>query len=61
MTIGDVDISDPKAYNQPGFEVDLRASLDIIQGLKFTLNYYLPETGGVITRVLNRKWMPSTT
>lgn len=40
MTIGDVDVSDPKAYNQPGFEVDVRASLDIMQGLKFTLNYY---------------------
>ena len=40
MTMGDVDVSDPKAYNQPGFEVDVRASLDIMQGLKFTLNYY---------------------
>lgn len=40
MTIGDVAVSEPKAYNQPGFEVDMRASLDIIEGLKFTLNYY---------------------
>lgn len=40
MTIGDVPVSDPKAYNQPGIEVDLRASLDIIENLKFTLNYY---------------------
>mgnify|MGYP000848857207 FL=1 len=41
MTIGDVDVTNPRAYNQPGFEVDLRASLDIIQSLKFTLNYYM--------------------
>jgi hypothetical protein len=40
MTIGGVAVSDPKAYNQPGFEVDLRASLNIIEDLKLTLNYY---------------------
>jgi hypothetical protein len=40
MTISGVAVSDPKAYNQPGFEVDLRASLNIIEDLKLTLNYY---------------------
>lgn len=40
MTIDGVQVTDPRAYNKPGFELDLRSSLEIIQDLKFTLNYY---------------------
>ncbi len=41
MSIFDTTISDPKAYNQPGIELDLRATLDVIDNLKLTLNYYI--------------------
>lgn len=34
-------IADAKAWNKPGFEVDVRADLAIIDGLNVTLNYYL--------------------
>jgi len=40
MTIYGVQIDNPKAYNKPGFEIDLRSSLEMMQDLKFTLNYY---------------------
>jgi outer membrane cobalamin receptor len=40
MTINGEPVTDPKAYNKPGFEIDLRASLEMMQNLKFTLNYY---------------------
>jgi len=40
MTIHEVQIEDAKAYNKPGLEVDLRATLDVISNLKFTMNYY---------------------
>lgn len=34
-------IAEPKAWNLPGFEVDLRADYKASESLKFTLNYYL--------------------
>lgn len=34
-------IEGAKAWNKPGFEMDVRADLAIIDGLKLTLNYYL--------------------
>jgi hypothetical protein len=40
MTIYGVQVADPKAYNKPGFEIDLRTSLEMMQDMKFTLNYY---------------------
>jgi hypothetical protein len=40
MMIDNVAIAEPRAYNKPGLEVDLRASLDIMEQLKFTFNYY---------------------
>jgi len=39
LSINDAEISDAKAYNQPGFEADIRATIDVIANLKFTLNY----------------------
>jgi hypothetical protein len=41
MTSNGVEVSDPMAYNKPGFETDIKATLDIISNLKLTLNYYL--------------------
>lgn len=40
LTIHNVPISDVKAYNKPGFETDIRATLSVMSNLKFTLNYY---------------------
>ena len=34
------EIADAKAYNKPGVDVDIMASLELIQDLKLTLNYY---------------------
>lgn len=36
-----VEITDPKAYNLPGIELDISATVDIIENLKFNLNYHL--------------------
>lgn len=36
----DTDIADAKAYNMPGVDVDIMASLELIENLKLTLNYY---------------------
>ena len=36
----DTEIADAKAYNTPGVDVDIMASLELIQDLKLTLNYY---------------------
>lgn len=41
LVSNDNEISDPLAYNKPGFEADIRATLEIISNLKLTLNYYL--------------------
>lgn len=35
-----IDIADAKAYNMPGVDLDIRASLELIENLKLTLNYY---------------------
>lgn len=35
-----IEINDPMAYNKPGFETDMRATLEIVSNLKLTLNYY---------------------
>lgn len=40
MTINDNPIDDAKAYNKPGLEVDLRGTLEVMEKLKFSLNYY---------------------
>jgi len=40
MTIDGEQVTDPKAFNKPGFEVDLRSSLEIMRNLKVTLNYF---------------------
>jgi outer membrane cobalamin receptor len=34
------EIADAKAYNLPGVDVDIMASLELIENLKLTLNYY---------------------
>lgn len=41
LTFNDAQINDPKAYNKPGFEVDLRATYTVTSALKVTANYYL--------------------
>ena len=41
LTINNGLISDAKAYNKPGFEVDMKASFEALKNLKFTLNYCL--------------------
>lgn len=40
MNINGTRVDAPKAYNKPGFEVDLRAAYDLIDNLKLTANYY---------------------
>jgi len=40
LIINGTPVSEPKAYNMPGFEVDLRASLTATDQLKFTFNYF---------------------
>ncbi len=40
ITLNEVQIEDPKPYNKPGFEADLRAALTLTENLKFTANYY---------------------
>lgn len=41
MMVNKLEVSDPLAYNQPGLEADVRATLEIISNLKLTLNYYM--------------------
>lgn len=40
ISMDDERIDDPKAYNKPGFEVDLRAAVDLTGNLQLTANYY---------------------
>jgi outer membrane cobalamin receptor len=40
MTIHEVQVEDARAYNKPGLEVDLRGTFDVMNNLKFTINYY---------------------
>ena len=40
LTIHNGLISDAKAYNKPGFEIDTRVMFSAMNNLKFTLNYY---------------------
>lgn len=40
LTIHNAQISDAKAYNLPGFDIDIRATFEAMSNLKFTLNYY---------------------
>lgn len=35
-----IDITDAKAYNQAGIDLDIRGTLEIIENMKLTLNYY---------------------
>ncbi|HLW10907.1 MAG TPA: hypothetical protein VKX35_10925, partial [Fermentimonas sp.] len=35
-----IDITEAKAYNQAGFDLDIRGTLEIIENMKLTLNYY---------------------
>ncbi len=41
LTINEVAISDPKAYNKPGIELDVQATWYATNSLKFTAGYYL--------------------
>ncbi len=38
---GVINADNPKAYNKPGFETDVRATLRLIDNFSFMLNYYL--------------------
>ncbi|MDY9917364.1 MAG: TonB-dependent receptor [Proteiniphilum sp.] len=40
VTLDEAEINDPKAYNKPGFEVDIRAAFTLTDFLKLTANYY---------------------
>ena len=40
IAVNNVDISNPKAYNKPGVEADIKGALEVISNLKFTLAYY---------------------
>ncbi|MDR2815099.1 MAG: TonB-dependent receptor [Proteiniphilum sp.] len=40
ISMDDERIDDPKAYNKPGLEVDLRAAFSLTDHLKLTANYY---------------------
>lgn len=40
ISMDEEQINDPKAYNKPGFEVDLRAAFTLTSELKLTANYY---------------------
>ncbi len=40
VTIDDERVDDPEAYNKPGFEADIRATLSLTDYLKLTANYY---------------------
>ena len=40
ISFNDTEITDPKAYNQPGIDVDIKGTLELIENLKLTLNYY---------------------
>ncbi|RNC66928.1 hypothetical protein [Proteiniphilum sp. X52] len=40
VTIDETQVKDPKAYNKPGFEADLRAAFTLTGFLKLTANYY---------------------
>ena len=40
ISFNDTEITDPKAYNQPGIDLDLRGTLELIENLKLTFNYY---------------------
>jgi outer membrane cobalamin receptor len=40
ITFNSTEINNPLAYNLPGWEADFRASYEVIQNLKITLNYY---------------------
>ncbi len=39
LTINEVDISDPKAYNKPGIELDVQGTWQATNSLKFTAGY----------------------
>ena len=47
MTINELIVNDPKAYNKAGVEFDLRASLEAMENLKVFLGYYLA-IGGLL-------------
>ena len=40
LTIDETAVTDAKAYNKAGVEVDLRATLQAIENLKITVGYY---------------------
>ena len=40
ITVDGVRVDEAKAYNKPGFEVDLRAAFTLTDFLRFTANYY---------------------
>lgn len=40
MTINEAIVTDPKAYNKAGVEIDVRASIEAMENLKFIVGYY---------------------
>ena len=40
LSVGETLNDDPKAYNKPGLEVDLKGSLEVSDKLSFNMNYY---------------------
>ena len=40
LTINEVTISDPKAYNKPGIELDVQGTWQVTNSLKFTAGYH---------------------
>ena len=40
INVNESQIDDPKAYNKPGFEADLRTAFELTDNLKLTANYY---------------------
>lgn len=40
ISINGIEIDNPKAFNKPGIEVDLRGAVDLNANLKLTANYY---------------------
>ena len=40
LTVDESSIADPKAYNKPGMEIDLKGVLEVSEQLRFSMNYY---------------------
>ena len=58
MTINELIVNDPKAYNKAGVEFDLRASLEAMENLKAFWGI-AAAIGGPTSKGIISKWMPS--